>query len=133
MVLCEYAGISNALFNTPDDHVQVAVKGGYGTTLTSLRNGSIHNVYVLPVLTIQWLMAFCYHSVLIVSPGRSQCVQGTEFQCHSKYTAHTNVTNLAFHDGSAAMAADIFLTLFYFAKSKREVLHLTLVATRIII
>ena len=26
-VLCEYAGISNALFNTPDDHAQVAVWG----------------------------------------------------------------------------------------------------------
>ena len=28
---CEYAGIRNALFNTPDDHAQVAVWGVYGT------------------------------------------------------------------------------------------------------
>ena len=27
----EYAGISNALFNTPDDHAQVAVWGVHGT------------------------------------------------------------------------------------------------------
>ena len=30
-VLCEYTGISNALFNTPDDHAQVALWGVCGT------------------------------------------------------------------------------------------------------
>ena len=28
---CEFVGIRNALFNIPDDHAQVAVKGAYGT------------------------------------------------------------------------------------------------------
>ena len=52
---CEYAGIRNALFNTPHDHSQVAVCGVFMVQMMSLRNGLFHDIILIQVFCFVWL------------------------------------------------------------------------------
>ena len=57
-VLCEYAGISNALFNTPDDHAQVAAWGGSWYTL-------LVRQCAMGLLLGYWELGQCCNSVML--------------------------------------------------------------------